>query len=103
MSDLVTLVPPHFNQLTVFDPRLPHGVRTVEGTRDPRRSRLVLHGWFTQPAPFFQGVPHQPQIAALPRLHTRMEHLQRPKMWGCQALSLYWSPDGALALVVLLC
>ena len=55
-SDLLTLVPPLFNQLTVFDPRMPHGVRVVEGTRDPCRGRLVLHGWFTQPAPFFQGV-----------------------------------------------
>ena len=48
-------MPPRFNQLLVFDPRLPHGVRPVEGTRDPRAARLVLHGWFTQPAPFFQG------------------------------------------------
>lgn len=44
MPQLVTLVEPLFNQLTVFDPRFPHGVRPVHGTRDPMKSRLVLHG-----------------------------------------------------------
>lgn len=42
-------VPPRFNQLTVFDPRLPHGVAMVEGTWDPLESRVVIHGWFTEP------------------------------------------------------
>ena len=41
-------VPPLYNQLTVFDARLPHGVRRVEGERDPRGARLVVHGWFTE-------------------------------------------------------
>ena len=45
----------NFNQLLVFDPRLPHGVKRVEGVRDPRDGRLVLHGWFTEPQPFLQG------------------------------------------------
>ena len=30
-------------------------VRRVEGERDPRGSRLVIHGWFTEPTPFFTG------------------------------------------------
>ena len=51
----VSLVQPHFNRLTVFDGRYPHGVRPVEGTRDPLKARLVLHGWFTEPTPFFDG------------------------------------------------
>ena len=34
--DVYQDVPPHFNQLTLFDARLPHGVRRVEGERDPR-------------------------------------------------------------------
>lgn len=29
---------------TVFDPRFPHGVREVRGTRDPLKARLVIHG-----------------------------------------------------------
>lgn len=48
-KQLMTLVEPHFNQLTVFDPRVPHGVRPVRGTRDPREARVVLHGWFVEP------------------------------------------------------
>lgn len=28
----------------VFDPRFPHGVRPVAGTKDPQKGRLVLHG-----------------------------------------------------------
>jgi len=53
--DLVRAIEPRFNRLVVFDPRIPHGVREVRGTRDPRAGRLVLHGWFVQPRPFVQG------------------------------------------------
>ncbi len=53
--DLVREVAPRMGQLTVFDPRLPHGVREVRGTRDPRQGRLVIHGWFVQPRPFVVG------------------------------------------------
>ena len=54
-SDLVDLVEPSFNRLTVFDPRFPHGVKRVSGTHDPKEARLVLHGWFASPQPFFSG------------------------------------------------
>jgi len=54
-QELVRAVEPQFDRLTVFDPRVPHGVRTVTGTRDPREGRLVIHGWFVQPRPFVQG------------------------------------------------
>lgn len=53
--EVVEAVEPVFNRLTVFDPRIPHGVRRVEGTRDPRFGRLVIHGWFVQPRPFVEG------------------------------------------------
>ncbi len=53
--DVLREVPPLFNRLTVFDPRIPHGVRRVEGPRDPREGRLVIHGWFVQPRPFVEG------------------------------------------------
>lgn len=35
--------------------RFPHGVRPVHGVRDPLKARLVLHGWFAEPSPFFTG------------------------------------------------
>ena len=53
--ELVRAVEPRFGRLVVFDPRIPHGVRVVEGTRDPREGRLVIHGWFVQPRPFIEG------------------------------------------------
>jgi len=54
-GELIRAVAPEFARLTVFDPRIPHGVRTVTGTHDPREGRLVIHGWFVQPRPFVQG------------------------------------------------
>jgi hypothetical protein len=55
MADLFLEVEPRFGRLAVFDPRIPHAVRTVTGTRDPRAGRLVVHGWFVQPRPFVEG------------------------------------------------
>jgi hypothetical protein len=46
---LVERVPADFNQLTVFDARIPHAVRAIHGTHDPLDSRVVLHGWFEYP------------------------------------------------------
>ena len=42
-------IDPTFNRLTVFDSRLPHGVAMVHGPTNPTQSRLVMHGWFTNP------------------------------------------------------
>jgi hypothetical protein len=53
--ELIRRVAPVFARLTVFDPRIPHGVRQVTGTHDPREGRLVIHGWFVQPRPFVRG------------------------------------------------
>jgi hypothetical protein len=49
-------IPPRFDRLTVFDPRVPHGVKRLEGgVHDVRQGRLVIHGWFVQPRPFIEG------------------------------------------------
>ncbi|MBC7458525.1 MAG: hypothetical protein H7235_09615, partial [Bdellovibrionaceae bacterium] len=54
-SAFVDRIPSLFNQLTVFDPRLPHGVTEVKGTRNPMEARLVMHGWFVEPRPYVVG------------------------------------------------
>jgi hypothetical protein len=54
-GELIREVAPRFSRLVVFDPRIPHGVRTVTGTHDPREGRLVVHGWFVQPRPLVGG------------------------------------------------
>lgn len=55
LDDIVEEVPAKFNRLTVFDPRIPHGVKTVRGPHDLLKGRLVIHGWFVQPRPFIEG------------------------------------------------
>jgi hypothetical protein len=66
---LIERVPAHFDQLCVFDSRLPHGVAVVEGTRDPLQARVALHGWFHDPEPSSEGSlsleEAQPMIEAL--------------------------------------
>ena len=52
---LLRAIEPKFSRLVAFDPRIPHGVREVRGTHDPREGRLVIHGWFVQPRPFVSG------------------------------------------------
>lgn len=54
-NDVFREVPALFNRLTVFDPRIPHGVKEVRGVRDVLEGRLVIHGWFVQPRPFIEG------------------------------------------------
>jgi hypothetical protein len=62
-GQLLRAIEPRFSRLVVFDPRIPHGVRAVSGTRDPRQGRLVIHGWFVQPRPFVRG-PLAPRALA---------------------------------------
>jgi len=54
-NQIMTKVPARFNQLTVFDPRVPHGVARVDGTMNPLEGRLVIHGWFMNPRPYIEG------------------------------------------------
>lgn len=54
-QSFVDRIPAAFNQLTIFDPRFPHGVTEVKGTRDPLKARVVMHGWFVEPRPYVVG------------------------------------------------
>lgn len=54
-AEIFREVPARFNRLTVFDPRIPHGVNEVRGVHDVLDGRLVIHGWFVQPRPFIEG------------------------------------------------
>ena len=55
-SQFIQSIEPQFNRLSVFDPRFPHGVEKVQGAHEPSNSRIVLHGWFTEPAPKFNDL-----------------------------------------------
>ncbi len=53
--DFFETIEPEMNRLTIFDPRYPHGVKEVKGEHDLLKSRLVIHGWFTEPRPMLEG------------------------------------------------
>ena len=59
---VIAKIPPKFNQLLVFDPSFAHGVDEVKNVEDPRYGRLVLHGWFVQPRPFWYGPLNVKQV-----------------------------------------
>lgn len=55
ISGLFDCFPSVFNQLLVFDGRIPHCVSRVEGTQNPAEGRLAVHGWFSAPKLFTDG------------------------------------------------
>jgi Rps23 Pro-64 3,4-dihydroxylase Tpa1-like proline 4-hydroxylase len=52
---LYDLIEPSFNRLALFDDRMPHGVRRVEGSMDPVEGRIVLHGHISEQGPIADG------------------------------------------------
>ena len=67
--ELLDEVPARFNRLVAFDPRIPHGVRRVEGSMNPTEGRVVIHGWFVQPRPFIEGpLPEKALASAIGRI-----------------------------------
>lgn len=101
----VDRVPAHFNQLVVFDPRFPHGVTEVKGTRDPQKARLVLHGWFVEPRPYVVGglttaQVQKPLTEALQEFSHNVQQLA--PMHGTVSIRLDISPAGHVQAYTLL-
>lgn len=95
-------ISPNFNQLTVFDPRLPHGVSRVHGTRDPLRGRLVLHGWFTEPNPFCVGAMDASTVEThlnecLKDINVELQNM--PPAVGTLSMRLHVSAEGEVESV----
>lgn len=104
-AQLVQQVAPKFNRLTVFDPRIPHGVERVAGTMDPRQGRLVIHGWFLQPQPFVVGpLPSRQMAAAVGRIAGQLAPLLEGGLAVTGVCSVGFSVDvtGAVSQVKLL-
>jgi hypothetical protein len=101
---LLTRLPVRFNQLTVFDTRLPHGVAPVAGTHDPVQSRVVVHGWFLPPTLSARGGLHLSALAE-PIERLREEWRERvgnaSDLTGLAVWRLRVAPDGTVADVTL--
>ena len=105
-GELIDRVEPVFNRLTVFDPRIPHGVQQVEGTHDPRAGRLVIHGWFVQPRPFVEGPLATRELSGkLVAFNREIETLlaDAPPLAGVLSLRFAVTSAGAVKNVKLLC
>jgi Rps23 Pro-64 3,4-dihydroxylase Tpa1-like proline 4-hydroxylase len=75
---LYDLIEPSFNRLALFDDRMPHGVRRVDGSMDPLEGRFVLHGHISESGPFSGGPIDATEIgetvaAALAPLHAELQ------------------------------
>lgn len=58
-------IEPTFNRLLVFDDRMPHAVRLVEGNMDPLEGRLVIHGHISEAGPMVSGELSPDNVAAV--------------------------------------
>lgn len=98
--ELVRAVDPRFNRLVVFDPRVPHGVREVRGTRDVREGRLVVHGWFVQPRPFVEGpLPVRALARELETLPEALASVGEVQARGLMSVGFAVRPSGQVAQV----
>lgn len=99
-DSFVDRIPSKMNQLVLFDPRYPHGVSEVKGTRDPLKSRLVIHGWFVNPRPYVVGglSTAQVQKALNPAFDALMPVLNQIEFLnGTVSLRLKVSAQGVVA------
>lgn len=103
-KDVVDRVSPLFNRLTVFDPRIPHGVSPLKGTMSPLEGRLVIHGWFTQPRPYYVGpLPSQHIDQALRDLdETLANGLDDFSSSGTIAFDIQIRPNGRIGTIKML-
>ena len=83
---------------------MPHGVRRVDGVRDPRAARLVLHGWFTEPVPHFEGGLDEAAVeeGLAPAVTALMEAISPPCVVGLLAIRLEVSAEGKVTETIVL-
>jgi hypothetical protein len=62
---LYDLIEPKFNRLALFDDRMPHGVRQVEGSMDPVEGRIVLHGHISEGGAAIRGPLGEDEVTAI--------------------------------------
>lgn len=96
-KELITKLPPLWNQLLIFDPRIPHGVTPIHGTKNPLHSRLVIHSWFTQPKTYIEGfLPAKKTEEQLNQEFSKIEYYssQAAFMQGSSSILIKVKPSG---------
>jgi hypothetical protein len=100
------LIPPRFNQLLVFDDRVPHAVQRLEGTMDPAAGRIVLHGHFAEAGIAIEGgladERHKPAVAGLDAGVKQWAAALGPRYHGLIVFRLEVTADGRVAGCVVL-
>ncbi len=105
--------PAPFGRVVCFDGRVPHSVSRVRGTRDPRRGRLVLTGWFSAPRPSAEGglaedgAPSEAAAeildAALAVAYDAMDELELARVAGFLGVRVAVTAAGVVQSVDALC
>jgi hypothetical protein len=103
-KNLISKIPPEFNRLTVFDPRFPHGVTPVHGVDNILESRMVIHGWFTEPRPMLDGaLTFKKIMKPMDQFALEvMEDLSRTNTNGLLSVRLHIEPDGRIKSIDIL-
>ena len=103
-KDFLTKIAPQFNQLTVFDPRYPHGVQRVDGVQDLLAARLVIHGWFTEPRPMLEGAltPAKAQKSLDEVAHHLLGHFEELPYSGLFSLRFTVDEKGSIQDAIVL-
>src|SRR5579859_5244258 len=100
------LIPPRFNQLLVFDDRVPHAVQRLEGTMAPGAGRIVLHGHFAEAGITIEGglasERHKPAIAGLDAGVKEWVAALGPRYHGLIVFRLAIAADGRVASCIVL-
>lgn len=100
-SSFYDLVPARFNQLLLFDDRVPHSVPTVRGVVDPCAGRIVMHGHITAQRVIVGGALQQPQHAdsagarRLAKLHQQLTQAFHGRVHGVATFEVKIGADGA--------
>lgn len=79
--------------------RFPHGVKEVKGVYDPAQARIAVHGWFADPAPYFEGA--LTEDAATPALNAALDRVfkelaELPRAGGLLAAEINLSAAGTV-------
>jgi hypothetical protein len=92
------LIPQNFNQLLVFDDRIPHAVQRIEGTMDPVAGRIAIHGHFAEAGVTVEGglggEQMNPALAKILAEFKRRQEKAAARYHGIVVLRVIVEPSG---------